>query len=289
VRSSQYAVAMGTNLLGEFLRAQRGRIAPADVGLPDRGGRRVPGLRREELASLADVSPDYYRRIEQGHQLPSDEVAEALARALRLDDIAASYLFDLARSQPGSGQCRRSPETAGSELQALLDQWATTPAWVSDRCACCIAANALATELNPSFAPGLNTLSPMFLEEAAKRAIFVNYDECVADAVAALRARTGGHLRDPEVASYIRELEAASPRFAELWARQEVRFHAAGYKRLRHPVVGQLDFRSESMTVNDTEGYIMTLYYAEPGSDTAARLSELQARLAREASGRSLP
>ena len=267
-------------MLGEFLRGQRARIAPEDVGLPDHGRRRVPGLRREELASLADVSPDYYRRIEQGHQLPSDEVAEALARALRLDDVAAAYLFDLVRSsQPGSRQCRRSPETAGTELQALIDQWTTTPAWVSDRCAYCIAANALATELNPAIARGVNTLIPMFLDEADKRAIYVNYDECVQDAVAALRARTGGHLRDPEVASYIRHLEAASPRFAELWARQEVRFHAAGYKRLRHPVVGQLDFRSESMTVNDTEGYIMTLYYAEPGSETAQRLSALQAHL----------
>lgn len=80
---------------------------------------------------------------------------------------------------------------------------------------------------------------------------------------------------------------AASPRFAELWARQEVRYHAAGYKRLRHPVVGQLDFRSESMTVNDTQGYIMTLYYAEPGSDTAERLAKLQALLACKASGGS--
>jgi transcriptional regulator with XRE-family HTH domain len=271
------------NLLGEFLRAQRARLAPGDVGLPGRGGRRVPGLRREELASLADVSADYYRRIEQGHQLPSDEVAEALARALRLDDIAAAYLRGLARSQPrsqpGSRQCRRSRGTAGRELQMLLDQWATTPAWVSDRCACCIAANALATELNPSFAPGLNTLSPMFLQEADKREIFVNYDECVEDAVASLRARAGGHLRDPEFAAYIRDLEAASPRFAELWARQEVRFHSAGYKRLRHPVAGQMDFRSESMTVNDTEGYTMTLYYAEPGSGTAARLALLQQAL----------
>jgi len=172
------------------------------------------------------------------------------------------------------------------ELQALIDQWFTTPAWVSDRCAYCVAANALATELNPSIARGLNTLRPMFLEEADKRAIYINYDECVEDAVAALRARTGGHLRVPEIAAFIRELEAASPRFAELWARQEVRFHAAGYKRLRHPVVGQLDFRSESMIVNDTEGYIMTVYYAEPGGDTAERLSRLQMIVAREERGR---
>jgi transcriptional regulator with XRE-family HTH domain len=257
--------------------------------LPDRGGRRVPGLRREELASLADVSPDYYRRIEQGHQLPSDAVARALARALRLDDIAAAYLFDLARSQPESRQIRRSPETAGAELQTLLDQWTTTPAWVSDRCAYCIAANALATELNPSFAPGRNTLSSLVLEETDKREIFVNYEECVAAAVASLRARAAGHLREPNVAAYVRELEAASPRFAELWARQEVRFHAAGYIRLRHPLVGQLDFRSESMTVNDTEGYIMTLYYAEPGSDTAGKLAKLQALVACKASGGSFP
>ena len=274
----------GQNLLGEFLRAQRARVAPEDVGLAGRRGRRVPGLRREELATLADVSPDYYRRIEQGHQLPSDAVTRALARALRLDDTAADYLFNLARSQPESRQGRRSTETAGAELQILLDQLTATPAWVSDRCAYCVAANALATELNPSFAPGRNTLSSMFLEEADKREIFISYDEAAEGAVASLRARTAGHLRDPKVASYVRELEAASPRFAELWARQEVRFHAAGYQRLRHPGVGELDFRAESTTVHDTEGYIMTLYYAEPGSETATRLAKLQALLAGKAS-----
>ena len=265
------------NLLGAFLRAQREHMRPEDAGLADRGRRRVSGLRREELAMLADVSPDYYIRLEQGRQLPSERVTQALARALQLDDIATAYLYELTRPGLETRGSRRSPESAARELQTLLDQWTTTPAWVSDRCADVIAANALATELNPSYKPGCNSLRDQLLQETAKREIFINYDECIADAVASLRARAGAHLHDPRISSYIDQLTRESPLFARLWARQEVRFHAAGYKRLHHPAVGRLDFRSESMTVNDTDGYIMTLYYAEPGSLTATKVCELAA------------
>jgi len=224
---------------------------------------------------LADVSPDYYVRLEQGRQLPSEHVTQALARALQLDDIATAHLYELARPSPETRRGRRGPASAGRDLQTLLDQWTTTPAWVSDRCADVVAANALATELNPSFKPGCNSLRDLLLQEAAKREIFINYDECVADAVASLRARAGARLDDPRISAYVDELTRTSPLFARLWARQEVRFHAAGYKRLNHPAVGRLDFLSESMTVNDTDGYIMTLYYAEPGSLTATRVREL--------------
>ena len=257
-----------------------GAAVAGGVGLSAYGNRRVSGLRREEVAKLAEVSPDYYVRIEQGRQLPSEQVTRALARALRLDDIATAYLFDLARRPPDSGDAGRSPEMAGLGLQTLIDQWTTTPAWVSDRCTDCIAANALATELNPSFQRGRNTLRDMVLQEEEKREIFINYEECVSAAVASLRARAGGHLNDPKVASYVREFESASPLFAQLWARHEVRFHATGYKILRHPIVGRLDFLSESMMVNDTDGYVMTLYYAEPGSETADKVSELREVLA---------
>jgi hypothetical protein len=123
-------------------------------------------------------------------------------------------------------------------------------------------------------------LRDLVLNEDEMRGIFINYEECVSAAVASLRARAGGHLHDPKVASYVRELRSARPLFAQLWARQEVRFHAAGYKILRHPVVGRLDFLSESMMVNDTDGYVMTLYYAEPSSETAHKVSELRELLA---------
>jgi len=103
----------GQNLLGEFLRARREQLSPKDVGLSATGNRRVSGLRREELAKLAEVSPDYYVRIEQGRQLPSEQVTRALARALQLDDTAAAYLFDLARQPADSGDFGRSPEAAG--------------------------------------------------------------------------------------------------------------------------------------------------------------------------------
>jgi transcriptional regulator with XRE-family HTH domain len=270
----------GQNLLGEFLRARRKELSPAEAGLRSWGTRRVPGLRREEVARLADVSPDYYVRLEQGRQVPSEQVIHALARAMRLDEIATTYLFDLARESRESGIRIRTDEAAVSALQTLVDQWTGTPAWVSSRCANILAGNTLAIELNPSYKPGCNALRDLFLHEHEKREIFVNYDECAATAVASLRARAGGHLNDSEISAYVSELQRISPAFAEIWARHEVRFHGAGIKpTLRHPLVGELEFLSESMIVNDTEGYILTVYYAEPGSETARRLSKLRASL----------
>jgi transcriptional regulator with XRE-family HTH domain len=161
------------NLLGEFLRARRAQLHPEEVGFPARHGRRVPGLRREELAMLASVSSDYYTRLEQGRSLPSPHVTQALAQALKLDAAATSHLHQLARGAPE--QRRDDDDTPSAHgLQTLLDQWSATPAWVSDRYAQVLAANALMTALNPAFTPGSNALRALFVDEAAMRELYVD-------------------------------------------------------------------------------------------------------------------
>src|SRR4029077_7805228 len=132
--------------------ARRAQLHPEEVGLPARDGRRVPGLRREELAMLAGMSSDYYTRLEQGRSLPSLHVTQALAQALKLDAAATSHLHQLARRSP---EHRRDDDDTPSAdgLQILLDQWSATPAWVSDRYARVLAANAVVTSLNPACTP----------------------------------------------------------------------------------------------------------------------------------------
>jgi transcriptional regulator with XRE-family HTH domain len=264
------------NLLGDFLRARRAQLQPEEAGVSVRGGRRVPGLRREELALLAGVSTDYYTRLEQGRSLPSVQVTEALARALMLDSAATHHLHELARAPKYRPH---GDDTLSSDrLQALLDQWPTTPAWASDRHAQVIAANALATTLNPECTPGGSMLRALFLDEAGMREHFVDYDDVAAAAVASLRARNGAELDDSQLTELVSELSNKSTHFARLWSRHDVRFHVAAVLnivRLRHPDAGPMEFQTESMLVNGRAGTLLTVYYADPDSVTARKLSEL--------------
>jgi transcriptional regulator with XRE-family HTH domain len=261
--------------LGDFLRTRRARLHPEEVGLPRNGSRRVAGLRREELALLSGLSADYYVRLEQGRQRPSVQVVEALSRALRLNDVETAYLTDLSRANPETDEPSREPETAQVNLQILLDQWTSTPAWVSDRCSYVIAANSLAHALNPACVPGVPMTRNMFLEEEAKREIYVDYDDIAALAVASLRLRNAGNFHDPRLQALVAELTDASPLFRKLWTSHDVSYHALGPKRIRHPVVGQIDYRSEAMWVADTDHYILTIYYVEPGTPSATNHAKL--------------
>ena len=183
-------------------------MSPEKVGLSANGHRRVSGLRREEVAQLAEVSPDYYVRIEQGRQLPSEQVTRALARALRPRRHRNGISFRSGEATPRVRRCGRSPEAAGLALQTLLDQWTTTPAWISDRCTDCIAANALATELNPSFKRGRNTLRDMILQEEESAR-----SSSTTRSVSQLRSPRFG--REREAISTIRR----SPRMFASWSR----------------------------------------------------------------------
>ncbi|MEU4154738.1 helix-turn-helix transcriptional regulator [Streptomyces sp. NPDC026659] len=257
--------------LGEFLRARRARIGPEEAGLPAGSRRRVPGLRREEVAQLAGISPEYYLRLEQGRNLnPSDQILAGLAAALRLDEDAVAYLHRLARTAAAPG--RRRPRTrAGQDApQSLLDSWPDTPAYAQGAGGRVVAANRLAVLLCPFFAVGSDPLRAAFLEPAM-RALYPRWDEMTAKAVSGLRAMLDVEDPDPALLEAIGELTHASERFADLWARREVRRRDTGHTLLHHPVVGELELRYEKL-LRPQARQLIVVYHADPGSPSADRL-----------------
>src|SRR5277367_4082890 len=221
--------------LGDYLRARREQVRPEDVGLDSGPRRRVPGLRREELAMLAGISVDYYLRLEQGRDKhPSSQVLGALAQVLRLDIKATEHLHRLA----GLRAAHRPLPVAGTgadRLDQLIDQ-ISLPAIVANRYQDVLAANAIARALSPGFAPGENFLRWRLLEPAA-REFFVDWDEATEVAVSGLREAAGSDPDDPRLRSLIDELSTASERFRELWERADVGYRV-GVIHMRHPKVG---------------------------------------------------
>lgn len=196
--------------LAQFLRARRAQIKPEDVGISEGDRRRVPGLRREELATLAGVSGDYYTRLEQGrgHQ-PSENVLEALARALQLDDDATAHLFALGRTVPSVASPRPAKqECVRPELHDLLDAWTRIPALVHGRWLDVLASNALARALTPLSEPGTNILRSVFLN-AEVRERYADPQWVMAAGVAYLRASVRGDADDPHLTSLVHELSQA--------------------------------------------------------------------------------
>ncbi|QXE38182.1 helix-turn-helix transcriptional regulator [Streptomyces sp. GMY02] len=265
----------GAGLLGDYLRARRERLRPADVGLPPGSRRRVPGLRREEVALLADISVEYYLRLEQGRdQHPSDQVVTSLARALRLDTDAEAYLRELARPVRTAPSGPPRPEQVSESVRSLIDNWTTTPAHVHGRFMTTLAANPMAIALSPYFAPGVDTLRAAFLEPEM-RALYRDWDEMTAKAVAYLRSLAGGAVTDPGLAGPIAGLCRDSERFRTLWSRQDVRLRTSGVTRLLHPRVGALDLRYEKLALPGAPGQMLVTYHAEPGSPSQEKLRSL--------------
>jgi transcriptional regulator with XRE-family HTH domain len=211
------------NRIGTFLRARRERVRPEDVGLPDFGRRRVPGLRREELATLAGVSADYYVRLEQGRERhPSEQVLDALARALQLDDEATAHLHELARPAPRRRRSAGRPERIRPELVRLMEAWSHTPAIVIGRHMDVLAANPLATVLHGRFTRGTNLVRGVFLDPAS-RELYPEWEAVARETVAALRAAVGPDVDDPRLTDLVGELSLKSEEFRKLWARHDVR------------------------------------------------------------------
>jgi transcriptional regulator with XRE-family HTH domain len=272
----------GDNRIGQFLRARRERVRPEDVGLPDFGRRRVPGLRREELATLAGVSADYYVRLEQGRERhPSEQVIDALSRALRLDDEAAAHLHELARPAPRRRGTAKRPERVRPELLRLMEAWSHTPAMVTSRHLNVLAANSLATALHGGFARGNNLVRSLFLDPAA-RDRYPAWDEVARDTVAALRSSVGPDLDDPHLTDLVGELSLKSERFRTLWARHDVREKTHGTKRFVHPQVGELTLHYETFAVAGGSGQVLSVYHAEPGSSTEQALALLSSMAAED-------
>ncbi|WP_436763781.1 helix-turn-helix domain-containing protein [Streptosporangium sp. V21-05] len=282
-------------LLGEFLRARRAVTTPAQVGLPDTGPRRTPGLRREEVAMLADVSTDYYVRLEQGRERhPSDQVIAALAEVFGLGADATAHLYALARTDvpvrrgphaPAAATARVSPH-----LIRLMHTW-RTPAFVMSLCMDVLAINPLAAAfygqgLRTGLKVGDNVLGAIFLDTAARR-FYPDWESAAHDAVAHLRATAGRDLDDPRLAALVRELSDRSGDFRRVWARYDVRTEISRVIRFRHDLVGELTLDYDMFSVAEAPGQQLVTIQAAPGSPSAHALTALcgQARDGYPASG----
>jgi transcriptional regulator with XRE-family HTH domain len=263
-----------TNALGEYLRARRELVDPAAAGLPVVGVRRTPGLRREEVATLAGISADYYLRLEQGRDRnPSPQVLTALARVLGLDATATQYLLSLPAAQPAAAR-RPRRESVQEGIRQLLDA-VELPAFVESRMFDVLAANRLATTLSPSITPGANRLRSMFLDQA-ERELYPDWAHAIGGMVAAFRASIGPGTDDPRIAQLVGELSLASEPFRRLWARHDVKPIGGEPARMNHPDVGLLELRREKLPIGASGGQLLVIYHAAPGSESAAALGRLR-------------
>jgi transcriptional regulator with XRE-family HTH domain len=265
----------------EFLRTRRARITPDQAGLvPYQGARRVPGLRREEVAQLAGVSVDYYIRLERGQARGvSTSVLDAVARALRLDETERAHLFDLA--QPTTTRTRRKRPLAPQRVRPALYQALeamTVPAVVEGRRTDVLAANRLAHALYTDFEARSrrerNFARFVFLDEAA-RALYTDWEAVAGNCVASLRLYAGRHPDDPQLTELVGELSVHSDTFRRMWADHDVRAHTSGTKRFHHPLVGDLSLDYVVLAVEGDPDQTLVVYTPEPDSSSAEALDVL--------------
>ncbi|ORA01782.1 transcriptional regulator [Mycolicibacterium bacteremicum] len=253
---------------GDFLRSRRALLGPADVGLVSVGLRRVPGLRREEVAHLAGVSVDYYVRLEQGRERsPSVQVLEALATALRLDEDGRAHLFRLGgQAAPAPGPV--APDRVDPALLQLMAAWPDNPALVYNRAYDVLAANPIAEALFGDFGAHGNLMTLVFTEPRA-REFYADWPRIAANSVAGFRRNHGEQPGDPRVVAVLTELLATSPEFAQLWARHDVRGKTLDTKVFRHPEVGTVTLGLQTFAVRSAPGQELVVYQAAPGSPSA--------------------
>ncbi|GGY71801.1 DNA-binding protein [Streptomyces olivaceoviridis] len=263
--------------VGDFLRSRRARIRPEEVGLPAHGRRRVPGLRREEVAQLAGVSVDYYIRLEQGRGTSvSDAVLDAVARVLRLDETEHAYLRTVARPR----RQRRKPAGAPRVrpgVQLLLDGMERNPAFVLGRRMDVLAWNALGDAVGgfSRLAPDERNVPRLVFLDPASRELYPEWTAVAAQTVAQLRLLAARYADDPGLCTLVGELTLKSEEFRRLWTDHEVRECAFGVKKVRHPVAGLLTLPYETLTVPTDPEQTIVVYTPEPGSETAERLAVL--------------
>lgn len=279
----------------EFLMSRRAKISPETAGLPAGGNRRVPGLRRSEVATLAGVSVEYYSRLERGTIAgASSSVLESLARALQLDDTERAHLLDLARAAdgiPASGRPRRRSAKATASRHSLT--WALAAitnavAFVRDSHQDLLATNALGRAFySPVIGDGGRTpnLARFQFLDPASRDFYPDWDLFAEMCVAIMRAEAGRDPHDKALQDLVGELSTRSDTFRTLWAAHNVRTHGTGTKRFHHPVVGELTLAYEELAVTADPGTILMIYTAEPGSPSAERLQLLASYAASEVAG----
>ena len=262
------------NRLGDYLRARREQVSPEDVGLATHGVRRVPGLRREEVAMLAGISADYYLRLEQGRDRnPSVQVLEALAGVLQLDATATTYLLGLGAPRPRSRQRAPRRETVPPQIAQLLTVIGL-PAFVEGKFLDVLAANPLATALSPNVQVGENRLRSIFLDPA-ERALHPDWERVLPRLVAGFRNRIGADVDDPRAVQLVGELSLASEDFRRAWARHDVKPIQSRSIRMDHPQVGELELGLSKLAIEGTDGLMLVVHHAEPGTSSAERLALL--------------
>lgn len=273
---------MITDSLGDYLRARRALVSPADAGLQPTGRRRVPGLRREEVAELVGLSTDYYVRLEQGRaDRPSDEVLNALSRALRLGSAERAHLYDLARPPrrtTATATVTARGETLRHALSQVVQAIPTTPAVIMNDRNDVLAWNHLAAALIadfPKLAPReRNMARRIFLDPHAHR-VHLDWDEAARTTVGMLRMAAGRQPHDPELVRLIGELSLGSPTFRTLWASHHVHEKTHGPKRFGHPVVGDITLHYETFQAPGAAHHLLVIYTAPPGSPAEEALNFL--------------
>jgi transcriptional regulator with XRE-family HTH domain len=269
--------------LGDFLRARRAAMDPERLGIHDPTPRRVPGLRREELAALAGVSVDYYTRLEQGRPItPSDAVLDALANALHLDPAERGYLHAVAH-RPARGRRRapRAVQKVRPGVHALLARLGDTPAFVLGRRTDILVANRMARALLADFdampVRDRNATRWIVLDEAARSLFAGSWERVASEFVGTLRMDVARYPDDARTAELVGELSMKSERFRRWWAGQKVVVHSYGTKVLHHPIVGDLTLRTEALTFPGDPDQTLYTFLADPGSPSDEALTVLSA------------
>ena len=269
----------------EFLSSRRAKITPEQAGIPDIGSRRVPGLRRAEVAVLAGVSIEYYTKLERGAIAgASASVLDAIARALQLDDAERAHLFHLAHAADGTSaamRARRRPSkrwTPRPSLQWVLDKF-TAPALVRNGRMDLLATNHLGRAMHATLYHRTSSGVPNFARytflDDDSREFYPDWDEAADTCVAILHTEAGRDPHDKELHDLVGELGTRSEDFRRRWSAHNVRYHGAGTKTFHHREVGDLELGYESVDMISDPGLTLTLYVAEPASPTAHALDLL--------------
>ncbi|WP_090577169.1 helix-turn-helix transcriptional regulator [Arthrobacter sp. ov407] len=266
----------------EFLMSRRARLTPEDAGIAAGSNRRVAGLRRSEVALLADVSVEYYAKLERGSIAgASSSVLESVARALRLDDTERAHLFDLARAADGIPTSGRPRKRATTQAGARLSlQWALEAitegvAFVRDPYQNLLATNALGRAFySPVIGDGGRTpnLARFQFLDPASRDFYPDWELFSEMCVGIMRAEAGRDPHDRTMQDLVGELSTRSETFRALWGAHNVRTHGSGTKRFHHPVAGELTLAYEELAITAEPGLVLMVYTAEPGSPSAERL-----------------
>ncbi|MFD9903157.1 helix-turn-helix transcriptional regulator [Streptomyces sp. NPDC059063] len=273
--------APGHLTLSEFLKAKRAAISPTDVGLVSAGRfRRVPGLRREEVAQLAGVSVDYYTRLEQGRaRQASDAVLAGIARALMLGMAEREYLYSIVQT-PCPGTEQSEEHSVSPETQLLLDSLDHVPAVVLGRCMDVLAWNALGAALFVDFArivPERRNLARMVFLDPRIRSLYMDWDAVASSFVAQLRMDALRYADSPRLDALVRELSEEDPDFRRWWNLHDVQAVTCGRKRIDHPVVGELTLDWQALQIASAPEQAIVVHMAPRGSETWQRFERLAA------------